>query len=95
MALTIAVSVRPSSGRQQWIIDAQGRLKCYLKSAPEKGRANKELIKLLAKALGYPQADIEIVSGATSRSKRLKIHRQLTYDQFVERLGLARQESMF
>lgn len=95
MALLIDITVIPSSGRQKLLLDAHGRLKCYVKSAPEKGRANKELIKFFAKLLGYPQDDVELVAGATSRRKRLKIHRQLTYDQFIEAAGLAVQQKLF
>jgi len=43
MALRIEVSVLPSSGRQKIFLDAQGRLKCHLKSQPEKGKANEYL----------------------------------------------------
>jgi len=95
MALIVALTVVPSSGQQKCILTKDGRLKCYLKSAPEKGRANRELIKFIAKSLGYPQDDVEIVAGATSRGKRLKIHQQLTYDQFVEKLGLVTQKNLF
>ena len=95
MALLVDITVYPASGQQKLLIDAQGRLKCYLKSAPENGRANAELVKFLSKSLGYPQDDVEIVSGQISRRKRLKIHRQLSYDQFKELLGLADQIKIF
>ena len=36
---------------------------------PERGRANKELLKALSKALGIPRSQIAIVSGHTSRHK--------------------------
>ncbi len=95
MALVVDITVIPASGQQKLLIDAQGRLKCYLKSAPEKGRANAELVKFLSKSLGYPQDDVELIGGEISRKKRLKIHRQLTYDQFKELLGLADQKKIF
>ena len=78
----------PSSGRNKWVIDKSGRLKCYLKSPPEKGLANKELIKLFAKVLKITQADIQIISGATSRNKKIKIAADITYDQILDKLGL-------
>lgn len=95
MALIIDITVYPASGKQKLMLDAQGRLKCYLKSAAENGRANAELVKFLSKTLGYPQDDVEIVSGQISRRKRLKIHKQLSYDQFKELLGLADQIKIF
>jgi uncharacterized protein (TIGR00251 family) len=95
MALVLDISVVPASGQQKVMIDTQGRLKCCLKSAPEKGRANAELVKFISKSLGCPQEDVEIIGGEISRKKRLKIHRDLTYDQFKELLGLADQKKLF
>ncbi len=48
-----------------------GIIKIRLTSPPEKGEANSELVKELGKALGG--APIRIVSGLSSRHKRLEI----------------------
>jgi len=45
MSLVFDLKVVPRSGRNKWVLDKSGKLKCYLKSPPEKGLANKELIK--------------------------------------------------
>jgi len=95
MPTIIELKVVPSSGKNKWILDAGGRLKCYLKSPPEKGLANRELIKLVAKALSISNSDVEIVSGATSRNKRLKVGIDISFDQFLEKVGLERQKSLF
>jgi len=94
MALFFEVKVVPSSGRNKWVIEPSGRLKCYLKSPPEKGLANKELIKLIAKVLGVAKADVEIISGLTSRNKRIRVCIELDFDQFLGKLGLGRQQSL-
>ena len=39
MSLVIEIKVFPSSGRQKFVIDKSGKLKCYLKNPPEKGKA--------------------------------------------------------
>lgn len=88
MALLLTIKVIPSSGKQQWRLDKSNVLKCFLKSPPEKGKANAELIKLLANALEIPQAMIEIVGGATARTKRIKIDRAITHAQVLSKLGL-------
>ncbi len=85
--MIIEIKVIPSSGKQGCILDKSGMVKCFLKSAPENGAANKELIKQLSKLLKIPQVDIEIVGGLISRKKRLKIA-GLTEEQFWKRLGL-------
>ena len=94
MALLFEVKVVPSSGRNKWVIDKSGRLKCFLKNPPQKGLANKELIGLVAKAVGVTKADVEIVTGATSRNKKIKIFADLTLDEFLAKLGLERQQSL-
>ncbi|MBU6140821.1 MAG: DUF167 domain-containing protein [Proteobacteria bacterium] len=54
----------------------QEYLKINVAAVPEKGMANEELIKFLAKKLKIPQSKIEIIRGETSRLKVLKLHRQ-------------------
>ena len=39
----------------------------------EAGRANEELRRLLAAELGVPASNVEIVSGRTSRRKRIRV----------------------
>ncbi len=63
MALIIEVKVVPSSGKQQWVLDKAGKLKCYIKSPPERGLANQEIITLLAKALKLPQENLVLSRG--------------------------------
>lgn len=95
MSLVIDVRVVPKSGRQACKLDNAGRLKCYLKSPPEKGLANKELIKYLAKAINSTQRDIEIIAGATDRNKRIRIDVRITFEQLLAKLGIERQQLLF
>lgn len=88
MALTLKIKVVPCAGKSAWQLDKNGNLKCFLKSAPEKGAANKELIKTLSKHLKIPQQDIEIISGLTDRNKTLKIHTALTEIEFLALVGI-------
>lgn len=95
MPLIFEIKVVPSSGKSACKLDKNGMLKCYLKSPPENGKANKELIKMLAKSIGAPQEDVEILSGEISRSKRIKINMNITFDQLLVKLGIERQMGMF
>lgn len=88
----VEVRVVPSAGRNKWMLDKAGRLKCYLKNPPERGLANKELIKLFADVLQIAQQEITIVSGATSRTKRVSINCSLTFDQLLKKLDLAKPD---
>jgi uncharacterized protein (TIGR00251 family) len=55
------------------LTELPGQYKVKLTSAPVDGAANKQLVSVLARALSLSPANIEIVSGHTSRTKRLKI----------------------
>ncbi len=94
MALVLEINVVPLSGRSGFELDKQGNVKCFLKSAPEKGAANKEFIKLLSKKLKIPQNDIEIIAGLTVRKKKIKIHKSLALEQFCDKLGLSYQKNL-
>ena len=48
-------------------------LKVSITTVPEKGKANKELIKMLAKELKLSQSLFEIVSGITDHMKKIYI----------------------
>ena len=95
MPLVFDLKVIPSSGKQGCMLGKAGKLKCYLKSPPEGGKANKELIKFLAKSLGLRQDEVAIVGGATSRNKRIKIELDINFEQLLARLGIERQTSLF
>lgn len=44
-----------------------------VREAPEKGRANKAIIKLLSEYFKIPQQNIKIISGETSKTKIIEI----------------------
>jgi uncharacterized protein YggU (UPF0235/DUF167 family) len=94
MPLQLTVKVVPCSGKHGWTVDKSGQLKCFLKNPPEKGLANKELVKLLAHTLGISQDAITLVGGLTSRTKRLLIETPMTLAQVERILGIERQQSL-
>ena len=51
-----------------------GHLKIKVTPPPVEGKANRALIALLAKKLGRPKGDIEILSGKKGRTKAVRIH---------------------
>jgi uncharacterized protein len=64
-------SARPGIG--DWRAGADGReaLEVRVAEAPADGAANDAVVRLLAKALGISSSEVEIVSGYTSRNKRI------------------------
>jgi len=95
MSLILVIKVIPSSGRQAWSLDRGGQLKCHLRSAPEGGEANRELLKFLAKSLNITLQSVNIISGGTSRHKRIAIDLNITVAELLDRLGIAKQQTLF
>lgn len=76
-SVLIAVQVRPKAGYdaiEGEVVDSSGKkwLRVRLATAPEDGKANKALIKLLAKEWGCAPSSLSIVSGETSRHKLIR-----------------------
>lgn len=76
--LLITVRLTPNGGRDAIDgveLDAEGRvhLKVRVSVVPEKGKANKALIALVAKTLGLAKSSVSLESGDTSRKKILRI----------------------
>ena len=86
MAVLLEIKVFPQSGRQQCLQDKTGTLKCYLKSSPEHGKANEELVKFLATTLSLPQTNFKLVRGATARKKLIKVETSLDNTQITQAL---------
>jgi len=75
--LSIRISLTPKAGANSIDGIAPGPdgpvLKVRITAVPEKGKANKALIKLLAKQTGVASGRLQVVSGMTSRKKCLMI----------------------
>ena len=54
---------------------ADGTMKIKVAAVPEDGKANKELCGFLAKHYAVPQANVSVISGATSQRKVVRIIR--------------------
>jgi len=67
--LIIKVKVEPRSSRSCIVGPYGDGIKVKLTSPPVEGRANKELIELLASAYGIKKADVEIIAGHNSKNK--------------------------
>jgi len=93
MPVSLSIKVTPSSGKQKFELDKTGQIKCFVKSPPENGKANTEIIKFLSKSLSIPQDQVLIIQGETSRKKVLKILATLSQEQILQKLGLAHQNS--
>jgi uncharacterized protein len=70
---TLLVRVQPRSSRDQVTGTHGDALKIRLTAPPVEGKANQALKKFLAKQLDTSPANIEILTGHTSRQKRVRV----------------------
>lgn len=71
--MKIQVKVKPNS-KQQKIQEADdGSWVIFLKSPPINGKANQELIEILAKKYRVPKSNVSIASGLSSKNKWVEI----------------------
>lgn len=78
----IALHIVPKASKNQivgWVEDGKGgkALKIKIAAAPEDGKANAELIKFLSREWKIPKSSLDIVGGAASRHKLLKINKDI------------------
>lgn len=72
-ARTIAVKVKPNA-RRSVLEELEGGIwEAQLKSPPVDGKANRELIALVADRFGCRRAAVSIKSGASGRMKLVRI----------------------
>ncbi|MDB9511900.1 DUF167 domain-containing protein [Kamptonema animale CS-326] len=69
----LTIKVKPNSKQQNIQQEPDGSFKVSLKSPPIDGKANEELIKLLAKKFGIPKSQITIKSGLSSKNKLVEL----------------------
>jgi uncharacterized protein len=69
----IQVKVKPNSRTSQLVQCEDGTWLAQLKSLPIDGKANEELIALVATQFKCRKADVSIKSGASGRTKHVRI----------------------
>ena len=70
---TLGVKVVPRAGRTEVRAEEDGGLTVRVTAPPEDGKANKAVIEAVARALGVAKSRVEIVSGASTRQKVLRL----------------------
>ncbi len=69
--IVLSVKVQPNASKDRVVGEHADQIKIAVTVAPEKGKANKAVIKVLSKWLGVKSSDIQIISGETSRDKKV------------------------
>ena len=78
--VVLPVQAQPGARQNGVMGEHDGRLKVSVTQKPEKGKANKALVEVLARSLGLKKSQVTLLSGETSSHKKFLI------------AGLAREE---
>jgi len=70
---TFRVRVQSGASKNEIVGMQEDALKIRINAAPVKGKANKALIDFLADKLGVKKSEVEIISGHTSKIKKIKV----------------------
>ncbi len=69
----VHVFVQPRAAKDELVGVHGHALKLKVKAPPEEGRANRAACELVAGLLGVASREVEVVSGAASRNKKLAV----------------------
>lgn len=84
----LCVRAAPGARRNGLAGEQNGALKVAVTQVAEKGKANQAIVDVVCKSLKLKKSQVELVSGVTSRDKRLLI-RGLTAAELAERISAA------
>ena len=71
--MTIIIRVQPRAKRNSVEFSEDGAIRVRVTAPPDKGKANRAAIKLLADRLGAPISSLRIVRGHRSRNKVIQV----------------------
>lgn len=83
----IRLRVKARAGRTGLAGVHAGALRVAVNEAPEKGKANRAVLEVVAKALGLAPSSLRLVSGETSQDKQVWV--PLEAGEAAKRLGEA------
>lgn len=73
MAMLVQIKVKPQSRVSSLVQSEDGQWLANIKSLPVDGKANEELMALVAKQFGCAKSKVSIKSGASSRTKLVRV----------------------
>jgi len=71
--VTFRVRVQPGAAKNEIMGVQEDVLKVRISAPPVKGKANRALVDFLAEKLGVKKSEVEIISGHTSKIKKIKV----------------------
>jgi uncharacterized protein (TIGR00251 family) len=84
--ITFDVKAQPGSSKNEITGFKDGVLKVKISAAPDKGKANKELVDFLSSVFGVRKTAVTVIKGEKSRNKSVMIS-GITKKDFETKLG--------
>lgn len=72
-SITFTIRVVPRASKSEIAGEMDGNLRVRISASPVDGAANEGVVRLLAKAFGVAKTNVSILSGQTSKTKRIRI----------------------
>lgn len=85
----IRLRVKPRAGKDAVGGSHGGALKVSVNAAPEKGKANRAVLAVVAEALGLAPSALRLLAGETAQDKQ--VWAPLQADEVARKLGAAKQ----
>lgn len=81
--LWLSLKVQPRARRDAFVAPLGEHYRVQITAPPVDGKANDHLRRLVAETFGVPLAQVELVAGATARTKQLRIRAPARMPSFV------------
>jgi uncharacterized protein (TIGR00251 family) len=84
--IVVAIRVQPRGSRSEIQGVKDGRLRIKTTAPPADGKANKDVIRQLAKAFGVPPSRVTLKSGTSNRNKTFVISDPAVLPEWVQEM---------
>lgn len=81
--LILELYIQPNAKKDEWVGEYNGRLKVRITAPPIDNKANKYLLKFLAKTFAVSASRVTLLKGESQRNKRMKIVAPVTLPGFI------------
>ena len=85
-ALILHLHIQPNANKDEWVGFHGERIKLRIKSPPVDGKANARLLKFIADEFGVHKSACQLISGETSRDKKISIQSPQFTPPFITNL---------
>lgn len=82
--LLLNLYIQPNAKKDELVGEYDNKLKIRISAPPVDNKANKHLLKFLAKTFAVPLSQVKLIKGENNRSKRVKIVNPIQLPQLLD-----------